>query len=305
SARRQLLRRVAHRPHGGGDRRGHEGDRGLRRRRQGDRGRLAAAQGRRARAPAKAADRLGRAAGRRAQLLRARGRGTRAGRGLPPRSGRCRARPREIRRRARAPRQRRGRAAARAPAGRGREGRREPDALPRGLLPRLRHRGRDGAVPEARVGRVPGADTAMSAALKGKRILLAKPGLDGHDVGAKVVALALRDAGADVIYTGLRKSPAYIAQVAVDEDVDALGLSILSGSHLELVSQTRDELAARGADHMALFVGGTIPASDHEALKALGVRGVFTSDRRLADVVASVARALADETRERAPEGAG
>ena len=129
--------------------------------------------------------------------------------------------------------------------------------------------------------------------LKGKRILLAKPGLDGHDVGAKVVALALRDAGADVIYTGLRKSPAYIAQVALDEDVDALGLSILSGSHMDLVAQTVGELAARGAGHMALFVGGTIPAADREALKALGVRGVFTSDMRLSDVVAAVARALA------------
>ena len=129
--------------------------------------------------------------------------------------------------------------------------------------------------------------------LRGKRILLAKPGLDGHDVGAKVIALALRDAGADVIYTGLRKNPAYIAQAAVDEDVDALGLSILSGSHVELVAQTFDELAARGAGDMAVFVGGTIPAADREALEALGVKGVFNSDMRLADVVAQVARALA------------
>ncbi|MGE0336326.1 MAG: cobalamin-dependent protein, partial [Gammaproteobacteria bacterium] len=74
--------------------------------------------------------------------------------------------------------------------------------------------------------------------LKGRRILIAKPGLDGHDVGAKVIALALRDAGAEVIYTGLRKSPSYIARVAVEEDVDAVGLSILSGSHLDLVRDT-------------------------------------------------------------------
>jgi methylmalonyl-CoA mutase C-terminal domain/subunit len=128
--------------------------------------------------------------------------------------------------------------------------------------------------------------------LKGKRILVAKPGLDGHDVGAKVIALALRDAGADVIYTGLRKSPAYIAQAAIDEDVHALGLSILSGSHVELVQETFRELAARGGEGMAVFVGGTIPAEDRDALCSLGVKRVFTSDMRLADVVAQVAQAL-------------
>ena len=85
--------------------------------------------------------------------------------------------------------------------------------------------------------------------IKGKRILVGKPGLDGHDVGAKVIALTLRDAGADVIYTGLRKTPDYIARTAVDEDVDVVGLSILSGSHKELVKATReklDELGGRG-----------------------------------------------------------
>ena len=134
--------------------------------------------------------------------------------------------------------------------------------------------------------------TQVVSSLKGKRILVAKPGLDGHDVGAKVIALALRDAGANVIYTGLRKSPAYIAQVAVDEDVDALGLSILSGSHMELVSETFSELAARGVKDMAVFVGGTISAGDRDALRALGVKGVFTSDMRLDDVVAAMAEAL-------------
>lgn len=133
---------------------------------------------------------------------------------------------------------------------------------------------------------------ATAHPLRGKRILVAKPGLDGHDVGAKVIALALRDAGADVVYTGLRKSPAYIAQVAIDEDVDALGLSILSGSHVELVSETLDELRARGVDDMAVFVGGTIPAADCDALRALGVKGVFTSDMRLADVVSAMAETL-------------
>jgi methylmalonyl-CoA mutase C-terminal domain/subunit len=128
--------------------------------------------------------------------------------------------------------------------------------------------------------------------LRGKRILIAKPGLDGHDVGAKVIALALRDAGADVIYTGLRKSPGYIARVAVDEDVDAVGLSILSGSHVELVKETFQQLAAMGADDVAVFVGGTIPDEDRAALQAIGVKGVFTSEMRLDDVIAAVVSAL-------------
>ena len=130
------------------------------------------------------------------------------------------------------------------------------------------------------------------SALRGKRILIAKPGLDGHDVGAKVIALALRDAGADVIYTGLRKSPGYIARVAVDEDVDAVGLSILSGSHVELVKETFQRLAAMGADDVVVFVGGTIPDDDRAALEAIGVKGVFTSEMRLDDVIAAVVSAL-------------
>src|SRR2546428_1760089 len=148
------------------------------------------------------------------------------------------------------------------------------------------------------MGRIPGAGAAMSAAtqfradLCSKRILIAKPGLDGHDVGAKVIALALRDAGADVIYTGLRKSPGYIARVAVDEDVDAVGLSILSGSHVELVKETFQQLAAMGADDVVVFVGGTIPDDDRAALQAIGVKGVFTSEMRLDDVIAAVVSAL-------------
>jgi methylmalonyl-CoA mutase C-terminal domain/subunit len=130
------------------------------------------------------------------------------------------------------------------------------------------------------------------SALRGKRILIAEPGLDGHDVGAKVIALALRDAGADVIYTGLRKSPAYIARVAVDEDVDAVGLSILSGSHVELVKETFQQLAAMGADDIVVFVGGTIPDEDRAALQAIGVKEVFTSEMRLDDVIAAVVSAL-------------
>ena len=129
--------------------------------------------------------------------------------------------------------------------------------------------------------------------LKGKRILIAKPGLDGHDIGAKIIALALRDAGADVIYTGLRKSPEYIARVAVEEDVDAIGLSILSGSHKELIAQTMDCLRHLHGESIKVFVGGTIPPEDHALLRQAGAVGVFTSDQRLDDVVAAVDQALA------------
>ncbi len=128
--------------------------------------------------------------------------------------------------------------------------------------------------------------------LRGKRILIAKPGLDGHDVGAKVIALALRDSGADVIYTGLRRTPGYIAKVAVDEDVDAVGLSILSGSHHELLEETIAQLRALHGDEIPVFVGGTIPADDVGALHDAGARAVFTSDQSLDEVIAEVARTL-------------
>ncbi|HSC96687.1 MAG TPA: cobalamin B12-binding domain-containing protein [Burkholderiales bacterium] len=134
--------------------------------------------------------------------------------------------------------------------------------------------------------------SAVNSPLRGKRILVAKPGLDGHDVGAKVIALALRDAGADVVYTGLRKSPGYIARVAVDEDVDAVGLSILSGSHKELTRETIEQLQAAGADDVAVFVGGTIPVEDQDALLAYGAKGVFTADMPLGEVIDKVAKAL-------------
>ena len=128
--------------------------------------------------------------------------------------------------------------------------------------------------------------------LKGKRILIAKPGLDGHDVGAKVVALTLRDAGAEVIYTGLRKAPETIAQVAIEEDVDAVGLSVLSGSHMELVLETMGSLARLDGADIKVFVGGTIPAEDCERLRGAGVAGVFTNELPLAEVVAAIAEAL-------------
>jgi methylmalonyl-CoA mutase, C-terminal domain len=128
--------------------------------------------------------------------------------------------------------------------------------------------------------------------LLGKRILIGKPGLDGHDIGAKIIALTLRDAGAEVIYTGLRRSPDQIARVAVDEGVDALGLSILSGSHKELVNEVLARLRELDAADIKVFVGGTIPLEDQTELRELGVAGVYTSDMSLAEVVASLAKAL-------------
>jgi len=131
-----------------------------------------------------------------------------------------------------------------------------------------------------------------TAALTGKRILIGKPGLDGHDIGAKIAALTLRDAGAEVIYTGLRRSPGQIAQIAVDEGVDAVGLSILSGSHRELVRDVIDQLRASGAPDVKVFVGGTIPVQDQPYLRELGVVGIFTADMPLERVVAELAENL-------------
>jgi methylmalonyl-CoA mutase C-terminal domain/subunit len=128
--------------------------------------------------------------------------------------------------------------------------------------------------------------------LRGKRIIIAKPGLDGHDAGAKIIALTLRDAGANVIYTGLRKTPDYIARVVIDEDADALGLSILSGSHNALVAATFESLRKFGGEDIKVFVGGTIPASDHETLKQLGVVAIYTAEMKLDHVVASLAEHL-------------
>jgi len=134
-------------------------------------------------------------------------------------------------------------------------------------------------------------DSKMSKLL-GKRIVIAKPGLDGHDAGAKIITLTLRDAGADVIYTGLRKTPDYIARVAIDEDADALGLSILSGSHVALVGATIESLKQLGGEDIKVFVGGTIPKTDHDALFAMGVNAIFTSEMKLDAVVSALADSL-------------
>lgn len=107
------------------------------------------------------------------------------------------------------------------------------------------------------------------------RVLVAKPGLDGHDRGAKIVAQALRDAGMEVIYTGLRQSPEMIAEAALQEDVDVVGMSILSGAHLTLAPRVIDLLRANGQDDVLVFVGGIIPEEDIPALKTAGVREVY------------------------------
>jgi len=107
------------------------------------------------------------------------------------------------------------------------------------------------------------------------RVLIAKPGLDGHDRGAKVVARTLRDAGMEVIYTGLRQTPEMISEAALQEDVDVVGLSILSGAHMALVPRILDLLKANGQEHVKLFIGGIIPDEDIPRLLEMGVMGVY------------------------------
>lgn len=121
------------------------------------------------------------------------------------------------------------------------------------------------------------------------KLLVGKPGLDGHSNGAEVIAVAARDAGFEVVYAGIRLEPAAIAQAAVQEDVDVIGLSVLSGSHLELTAAVLEELAARGAGDLPVVVGGVVPARDHDELRRLGVRRVFTpSDYKLVEIVGAL-----------------
>ena len=107
------------------------------------------------------------------------------------------------------------------------------------------------------------------------RVLVAKPGLDGHDRGAKIIARALRDAGMEVIYTGLRQTPEMIVSAAIQEDVDCIGLSILSGAHNVIVPRIQELLKSQGAEDILLVLGGTIPAQDEPAMKAAGVAAIF------------------------------
>ncbi len=128
--------------------------------------------------------------------------------------------------------------------------------------------------------------------MRRKKILVAKPGLDGHDKGAKVIALALRDAGFDVIYTGLHKTVEQIVRIAKQEDVDAIGLSILSGAHIPITEKLMKLLKEEGISDKVVFVGGVIPKRDIEKLKELGVREVFPGGMRISSVVERIKEIL-------------
>ena len=125
-----------------------------------------------------------------------------------------------------------------------------------------------------------------------KRVLVAKAGLDGHDRGAKVVARALRDGGHEVIYTGLHQTPEQVVAAAVQEDVDAIGLSVMSGAHMAIFPPILEGLVSSGAGHIAVFGGGVIPAEDVEGLMAMGVARIFTPGASLEEIVDWVAAAV-------------
>ena len=124
------------------------------------------------------------------------------------------------------------------------------------------------------------------------RVVVAKPGLDGHDRGAKIIARALRDAGMEVIYTGLHQTPAQIAETVIQEDADAVGLSILSGAHMTLVPRIVELLRGQGIDDVVVTVGGTIPSDDIPELKRLGVAEVFTPGASTAEIVSFIRGAV-------------
>jgi methylmalonyl-CoA mutase C-terminal domain/subunit len=124
------------------------------------------------------------------------------------------------------------------------------------------------------------------------RVLIAKPGLDGHDRGAKVVARALRDAGMEVIYTGLRQTPEMIAEAALQEDVDVVGLSILSGAHMALAPRVLELLKANGQEQVKVFIGGIIPDEDLPRLKEMGVTGVYGPGASTEDIIRQVKAAV-------------
>ena len=124
------------------------------------------------------------------------------------------------------------------------------------------------------------------------RILIAKPGLDGHDRGAKVVARGLADAGYEVIYTGLHQTPEQIAETAIQEDVDAVGLSILSGAHMTLFPRVLELLAEKGGSNIMVFGGGIIPEDDAEELRRMGVAAIFTPGTAISDIVSFLENGL-------------
>lgn len=125
------------------------------------------------------------------------------------------------------------------------------------------------------------------------RVLVAKPGLDGHDRGAKVVARALRDAGMEVIYTGLRQTPEMIAEAALQEDVDVVGLSVLSGAHMALAPRIMELLRTNGQTHVKVFIGGIIPDEDLSRLKEMGVAGVYGPGASTDDIIRDIKETFA------------
>ena len=127
------------------------------------------------------------------------------------------------------------------------------------------------------------------------RVVVAKPGLDGHDRGAKIIARALRDSGMEVIYTGLHQTPEQIVETVIQEDAHAIGVSILSGAHMTLVPKIVELLEAQGVDDVLITVGGTIPTKDIEALKEMGVSGVFTPGSPTDDIVEFIRAGVARE----------
>lgn len=124
------------------------------------------------------------------------------------------------------------------------------------------------------------------------RVLVAKPGLDGHDRGAKVVARALRDAGMEVIYTGLRQTPEMIAEAALQEDVDAVGLSILSGAHMALAPRVLELLKSNGQEQVKVFIGGIVPNEDLPQLKEMGIAGIYGPGASTDDIIRDIQAAL-------------
>ncbi len=134
------------------------------------------------------------------------------------------------------------------------------------------------------------------------RVLVGKPGLDGHDRGAKVIARALRDAGMEVIYTGIRQTPEMIAEAAFQEDVDVIGLSILSGAHMELFPKIFDALEERGIGGVVVVAGGIIPEADRPALEAMGVKAIFGPGATTAEIAGFI-RGAAEQRSAAAPAG--
>jgi len=127
------------------------------------------------------------------------------------------------------------------------------------------------------------------------RVLVAKPGLDGHDRGAKVVARALRDYGMEVIYTGIRQTPEMIAQSALQEDVDVVGLSILSGAHNELFPHIMEQLKKRKMDRVLVIAGGIIPEEDHPALNKIGIKGIFGPGTPTKDIAEFIRKTVGEK----------